>query len=72
MKKYSVDRIENGIAVIECGKEILNISVLNLPSGVREGDILVRQSDGSFTADAEETERLKREHNKIQNSLFDE
>lgn len=72
MKKYSVDRIENGIAVIECGTEILNISVLSLPNGVQEGDILVRQSDGSFTVDSEETERLKREYNKIQNSLFDE
>lgn len=72
MKKYSVDRIENGLAVIEYGNERINISVLSLPSGVREGDILIRHSDGSFAVDRKETERLKREYNKIQNSIFDE
>ncbi len=73
MKKYySVDRIENGIAVIEYGNEHICLSVISLPNGVKEGDILLRRADGSFSVDRTETERLKKENNKIQNSLFDE
>ena len=47
---FVVDRVENNIAVLECpdGK-FLNVEVDSLPFKVREGNVLLKKSDGTFT-----------------------
>lgn len=45
--KYAVDRIEEDIVVLENIKtgEILEVSISNLPKGIHEGSILVKDND---------------------------
>ena len=52
---FVVDRVENNIAVLECpdGK-FLNVEVNSLPFKVREGNVLLKQSDGTFTLSNDE------------------
>jgi len=71
-KIYAVDRIENDIAVCECMEsgERLNIDVSALPSGAKEGDVLMRDGDG-FVIDKIQTEdRRERLSNRL-NRLFE-
>lgn len=57
--KYSIDRIENDIAVLESleSKEKININITLLPQNVKEGSIIVYENN-KYIKD-EETE-LKR------------
>ncbi len=57
--KYSIDRIENDIAVLESleSKEIINVNITLLPQNVKEGSIIVYENN-KYIKD-EETE-LKR------------
>lgn len=57
--KYSIDRIENDIAVLESleSKEIINVNITLLPQNVKEGSIIVCENN-KYIKD-EETE-LKR------------
>ena len=58
--KYSVDRIENDIAVLETEKGFIEVSADLLPEDVREGSVLVN-INGRFLIDADsETECRKR------------
>ena len=52
---FVVDRVENNIAVLECpdGK-FLNVEVDSLPFKVREGNVLLKKSDGTFTLSNDE------------------
>lgn len=52
--KYAVDRIESGIAICENleTREIVEISITELPEGVKEGDILKKEV--SYILDTEE------------------
>ena len=52
---FVVDRVENNIAVLECpdGK-VLNVEVDTLPFKVREGNVLLKKSDGTFTLSNDE------------------
>lgn len=73
MEYYAVDRIEGGYAVCEQDDEVIvNISLDLLPSGVREGNVLSRLSDGSFVIDKAEEERRRREILELTEDLFDE
>lgn len=68
--KYTVDRIEEGIAVLE--KEDLthiSISVENLPQGVKEGSILIFDGVNYIIDTVSEGERRKSVLEK-QNLLF--
>ena len=66
-ERLSVDRIENDIAVLECEDRIMRMIPLSLlPSGLKEGDMLLERG-GKYTIDQDETSR-RREYNK---SLFD-
>ena len=68
MEKYIVDRIENGIVVLE--KEDLThieISLVNLGFEVKEGNILLLDN-GKYTIDeAAEDERRRKIYNKQKN-----
>lgn len=57
--KYSIDRIENDVAVLESleSREIINVNITLLPQNVKEGSIIVYENN-KYTKD-EETE-LKR------------
>ena len=59
--KYAVDRIEEDIVVLENIKtgEILEVSISNLPKGIHEGSILVKDND-EFLIDLG-TEKERRE-----------
>ena len=67
--RFTVDRVENGIAVLECGNGIKEIGVTEITCPVEEGDVLVW--DGKiFSKDQEQTvDRKKALYNK-QRSLF--
>jgi len=60
MAAYTVDRIDEGIAVLitlACDDK-LRIRAAELPAGTKEGDV-VRYHDGSWFLDREETWRRK-------------
>ena len=69
---YVIDRIENGIAVCECLETgaVLEISKKNLPKGAREGDVIRRQDEHSFSIDAELTKKRRENLTNRMNRLF--
>ena len=71
MKKYSVDRIENDIAVSEDENgNTVNIRLSELPSGVKEGDILSFNGE-KYAVLYDETEQRRKALLNLQKSLFD-
>lgn len=72
MNIYSVDRIEENIAVIEYEGKFIEIGLEELPENIKEGDILIKEENGSFSVDENETKRIKALLAEKQNSLFDE
>ena len=59
--KYTIDRITDGIAVLEDENgDLLSISAALLPENIREGSVL-KEEDGEFIPDEnEESERRKK------------
>ena len=57
---YVIDRIEDGIAVLECMEtnEIIELPRKELPKGCREGLMLTKDGD-SYTIDHEATKKRK-------------
>ncbi len=54
-----IDRIENGIAVIERDGSFFEVSLSELPEGAREGSVLVETQDGyALDTDAEKQRRM--------------
>lgn len=70
MDVYSVDRIENDIAVIICGKKVIEISLEKLPKDIKEGSVLIKTDSGEYIIDKQETSNRKKMMNSLQNSLF--
>ena len=67
--RITVDRLENGIAVLEGKENLKEIPLTAMPQNVGEGDIVVW--DGKkFVVDEEETINKKRELFNKQKSLF--
>lgn len=68
--KYSVDRIEDGIAVCEDenGKSV-NFEVAGLPKGIKEGD-LFSVTDDKFEILTEETSDRRKKMAELQKSIF--
>lgn len=68
---YIVDRIENTVAVLE-DEEMNHTEVLlaDLPESIKEGSVLVLNSDGSFMLDMAQTEKRKQKMLDLQNKLF--
>lgn len=58
--KYSIDRIENDIAILENidNNVILEININDLPKGIKEGNILVKEND-TFVIDYKEESQRK-------------
>jgi len=59
---YIIDRIEDGIAVLEChvSGEIIELPKKALPKGAREGQMLQKDGDG-FVIDKAGTQKRKEE-----------
>ena len=72
MEKYSVDRIEGDFAVVECNGEFVEIALSQLPQEVKEGCILIKDDNGAYYIDKDETGKIKQALFELQNSLFDE
>lgn len=68
---FVVDRVENNIAVLECpdGK-FLNVEVVSLPFKVREGNVLLKKSDGTFTLSNDEEKERKAQAYSLQGKIF--
>ena len=67
---WSVDRIENGIAVLEDDHRMRKaVSLDQLPVDVTEGDVLVVQ-DGNYVVDQQETNRRREQAFQLQQRLF--
>lgn len=68
---FVVDRVENNIAVLECpdGK-FLNVEVNSLPFKVREGNVLLKKSDGTFTLSNDEEKKIKAQAYSLQEKIF--
>ena len=68
--RYTVDRLEGGIAVCEDeDKAFVGISIEKLPKGIKTGDVLVSE-DGKFTVDKSATEKKRAEISALQSKLW--
>jgi hypothetical protein len=70
---FAVDRIEGSFAVLESGDggQTFNVPLESLPRGIRQGNVLRRGCDGTYSLDPEEEERRRAENFSLQESLFD-
>ena len=70
MMKYSVERIEEKVALCEdnLGKTV-KLRLDELPENIREGDIIVRTENG-YTIDSDETSVRRKKMAEMQKKLF--
>ncbi|MDD7615618.1 MAG: DUF3006 domain-containing protein [Clostridiaceae bacterium] len=70
MMKYSVERIEENVALCEddLGKTV-KLRLDELPENIREGDIIVRTENG-YTIDTDETSLRRKKMAEMQKKLF--
>lgn len=71
--RYIVDRIEGDIAVLESvePKEIIEVSVYELPSSIHDGSVLVYENDKYSTDEKYEEDRknsIQDKFNKLKNN----
>lgn len=66
-----VDKIENGIVVLELDGDILNLKRDLFPDNLKEGDV-VQYKDGQFVIMIEETDQRKKSIDDLFNSLLKE
>lgn len=72
MKKFTIDRIENDRAVLECENgSIVSVELSSLPKNIREGDILRFDENSCFLSEAE-TQRRKKKIKQLMDKLFEE
>ena len=71
MKRFTVDRIEEDKAVLECENgECVTLEVKSLPKNIKEGDVLCFE-ENSYFLDEEETEKRRQKIKSLMDSLFD-
>ena len=71
MTEYTLDRIEEGTAVLETKNgDFEKISVALLPETVKSGDIILLD-DGEYKILQEETERRREKIKTLRKSLFE-
>ena len=71
MKRFTVDRIENDKAVLECENgECVTLEVKSLPKNIKEGDVLCFE-ENSYFLDKEETEKRRQKIKSLMDSLFE-
>mgnify|MGYP001521447433 FL=1 len=69
--KYIIDRLEEGLAICETElRKRISVPVSHLPKEVKEGDVL-REEEGRFSLDSEETDKRRREMKKKLMDLFE-
>ncbi len=76
MKKFTVDRIEEGKAVLECENgDMVNLDLSVLPKNVRkrlkDGDIL-NFEENSYFLNKQETQERKRRIEKLMSEVFED
>jgi len=70
MKTYTIDRFEGDLAMLETdSRQIVEIPRSALPAGAKEGDV-VREEDGRFWIDKEETARLREQTRRLEDELW--
>lgn len=71
MKRFTVDRIEEDKAVLECENgECVTLEVKSLPKNIKEGEVLCFE-ENSYFLDKEETEKRRQKIKSLMDSLFD-
>lgn len=71
MRKFTIDRIEDSKAVLECENgDCVSLDLASLPKRIKEGDVLYFE-EGSYFLDKEETEQRKRKIKSLMDSLFE-
>ena len=69
--KYIIDRLEEGLAICETElRKRISVPVSHLPKEDKEGDVL-REEEGRFSLDSEETDNRRREMKKKLMDLFE-
>lgn len=69
--KYIIDRLEEGLAICETElRKRISVPVSHLPKEVKEGDVL-REEEGRFFLDSEETDNRRCEMKKKLMDLFE-
>ena len=70
MMKYSVERIEENVALCEDDlSKTVKLRLDELPENIREGDIIVR-TENSYTIDSDETSVRRKKMAEMQKKLF--
>lgn len=71
MKKFTVDRIEEDKAVLECENgDFVTLEVKTLPKNIKEGDVLCFE-ENSYFLDKDETEKRRQKIKSLMDSLFE-
>lgn len=71
MKRFTVDRIEEDKAVLECENgDCVTLEVKSLPKNIKEGDVLCFE-ENSYFLDKEETEKRRQKIKSLMDSLFE-
>ena len=71
MKRFTVDRIEEDKAVLECENgDCVALELKSLPKNIKEGDVLCFE-ENSYFLDKEETEKRHQKIKSLMDSLFD-
>ncbi len=71
MKKFTVDRIEENKAVLECENgQFVNLDLSSLPKNIKEGDVL-NFEENSYFLDIDETKKRKEKIKRLMDSLFE-
>lgn len=65
-----IDRISDGIAVIEDGESRFEVPIKMLSAGVSEGDVVVLQNE-IYVKDENGTEERRKKNTELQNELWD-
>lgn len=71
MKRFTVDRIEEDKAVLECENgDCVMLEVKSLPKNIKEGDVLCFE-ENSYFLDKDETEKRRQKIKSLMDSLFE-
>ena len=69
--RYSIDRVEGGLAVCEREDGALeHVALGELPEGAREGSVLRRDCAGAWTLDPEAEQERRAKLYRMQEELF--
>lgn len=72
MKKFTVDRIEEEKAVLECENgSTVSMDLKSLPKNIKEGDV-IEFNDNSCFLNEEEAEKRRERIKGLMNQLFEE